>query len=166
MVDKFADPLLTPREAARHLLIPRATMYYWLREEANGAPLVHHVPPEKRGRPSMPFVAVVDLWLAGEPMDAVAYEYDMTREQVEAICRVAPCRLSSFLIEVSGAASPRDWSRLAGSSIARPTILPTTRRRSRRRLVGLRPASTDLMRNPGATSNVFSASRPHGRRGI
>jgi uncharacterized protein (DUF433 family) len=37
----------------------------------------------------VPVDAVVDLWLAGESIDDVAYEYDMTREQVEAICRAA-----------------------------------------------------------------------------
>ncbi|HWE89834.1 MAG TPA: DUF433 domain-containing protein [Pseudonocardiaceae bacterium] len=213
MVDKFTDPLFTPQDAARYLQIPPDTVYYWLHEKANGAPLVHRVEPEKRGWPSMPFVAVVeayvlrslrdlgltkskvrqaaadvrkefdtpyglatkriatdgvdifihyaddnlarigdgqqpireiindylryiswdaddefparlrlrqypdvapviidprfgrgapvvettkvpvdavvDLWLAGEPLEDVAYEYDMTREQVEAICRVA-----------------------------------------------------------------------------
>jgi uncharacterized protein (DUF433 family) len=63
VVDKFTDPLLTPREAARHLLIPRTTMYDWLREQAHGTPLVHHVEPEKRGQPSMPFVAVIEAYV-------------------------------------------------------------------------------------------------------
>jgi len=63
MVNKFDDPLLTPQDAARHLLIPRATMYYWLHEQANGTPLVHRVTPLKRGWPSMPFVAVVEAYV-------------------------------------------------------------------------------------------------------
>lgn len=63
MVDKFNDPLLTPREAARHLRIPRATVYYWLREVVDGDPLVHHVEPAKRGQPSMPFVGVVEAYV-------------------------------------------------------------------------------------------------------
>lgn len=63
MVDKFDDPLLTPQDAARHLLIPRATLYYWLHEQANGTPLVHRVVPERRGWPSMPFVAVVEAYV-------------------------------------------------------------------------------------------------------
>lgn len=63
MYDKFKDPLLTPGETARHLQIPRATIYYWLQEKANGAPLVHHVEPEKRGWPSVPFVAVVEAYV-------------------------------------------------------------------------------------------------------
>ena len=28
MVDKFKDPLLTPKDVARHLRIPESTMYY------------------------------------------------------------------------------------------------------------------------------------------
>ena len=63
MVDKFDDPLLTPQDVARHLLIPRATLYYWLHEQANGTPLVHRVAPERRGWPSMPFVAVVEAYV-------------------------------------------------------------------------------------------------------
>ncbi|MGH3515998.1 MAG: DUF433 domain-containing protein [Haloechinothrix sp.] len=63
MVDKFKDPLLTPSETARHLQIPRPTIYYWLREKANGVPLVHHVEPERRGWPSVPFVAVVEAYV-------------------------------------------------------------------------------------------------------
>jgi uncharacterized protein (DUF433 family) len=150
MIDKFSDPLLTPRDVARHLRIPESTLYYWLREDADGMPLVHRVEPEKRGWPSVPFVAVVeayvlrslrtlrlskskirdaaagrlrlsqypdvapvvidprfgwgapviestkvpveagvDLWFAGESLERVAYEYGMTAEQVEAICRAA-----------------------------------------------------------------------------
>jgi uncharacterized protein (DUF433 family) len=63
MVDKINDPLLTPKEVARHLQIPESTLYYWLGEEANGAPLVHRVEPEKRGWPSVPFVAVVEAYV-------------------------------------------------------------------------------------------------------
>jgi uncharacterized protein (DUF433 family) len=63
MADKFTDPLLTPKDVARHLRIPESTMYYWLGEEAGGAPLVHRVVPEKRGWPSVPFVAVVEAYV-------------------------------------------------------------------------------------------------------
>lgn len=63
MVDKFNDPLLTPKDVARHLWIPESTLYYWLGEEANGAPLVHRVVPERRDWPSVPFVAVVEAYV-------------------------------------------------------------------------------------------------------
>nr|WP_285612498.1 DUF433 domain-containing protein [Actinokineospora globicatena] len=35
----------------------------------------------------VPVDVVVDLWLAGESFADVAYEYDLTDEQVQAICR-------------------------------------------------------------------------------
>lgn len=46
------------------------------------------------GRPVMaeskvPVAAVVDLWVAGESMDTVAAEFDLSRDVVEDICRVA-----------------------------------------------------------------------------
>jgi uncharacterized protein (DUF433 family)/predicted DNA-binding transcriptional regulator AlpA len=63
MVDKINDPLLTPKDVARHLQIPESTLYRWLSEKANGAPLVHRVEPEKRGWPSVPFVAVVEAYV-------------------------------------------------------------------------------------------------------
>lgn len=63
LVDKYRDPLLTPGETARHLRIPKSTMYNWLSDEAAGAPLVHRVTPEKRGWPSVPFVAVIEAYV-------------------------------------------------------------------------------------------------------
>lgn len=63
MVDMYQDPLLTPKETARHLRIPESTMYYWLSEQAAGAPLVHRVTPAKRGWPSVPFVAVIEAYV-------------------------------------------------------------------------------------------------------
>lgn len=46
-----------------------------------GAPVI-----EKNG---VPVRAVIDLWSAGEPMRAVADEYDLTVEEVESICQAA-----------------------------------------------------------------------------
>ena len=63
MVDKFRDPLLTPAEAARHLGMPASTLYYWLGEEVDGAPVIHRVSAARRGWPSMPFIAVVEAYV-------------------------------------------------------------------------------------------------------
>lgn len=46
------------------------------------------------GRPVMaetktPVAAVVELWRGGEPMQIVAEEFDLSRDVIEAICRVA-----------------------------------------------------------------------------
>lgn len=63
MVDKFRDPMMTPKETARHLRIPVSTVYYWLGENAAGEPLVHRVPSARRGMPSVPFIAVVEAYV-------------------------------------------------------------------------------------------------------
>lgn len=63
VVDKYHVPLLTPRETARHLQLPGSTLNFWLREQAAGEPLVHRVPPAKRGWPSVPFVAVIEAYV-------------------------------------------------------------------------------------------------------
>jgi hypothetical protein len=63
VVDRFNDPLLTTTETARHLLIPQRTLNHWLAEEAGGAPLVHRVDPERRGWPTVPFIAVVEAYV-------------------------------------------------------------------------------------------------------
>ncbi|RCV49903.1 DUF433 domain-containing protein [Marinitenerispora sediminis] len=63
MVDKFHDPLLTPKEAARHLRIPESTLYGWLNERVEDDPLVHAVRQAKRGAPTVPFIAVVECYV-------------------------------------------------------------------------------------------------------
>ena len=62
-IDKYHDALLTPKETARHLLLPPSTLNYWLREQAAGEALVHRVPPVKHGWPSVPFVAVIEAYV-------------------------------------------------------------------------------------------------------
>jgi uncharacterized protein (DUF433 family) len=63
MVDRFTVPLLTPLETAEHLQIPERTIHHWLRQKALDRPLVHSVTPERRGWPSVPFIAVVEAYV-------------------------------------------------------------------------------------------------------
>jgi uncharacterized protein (DUF433 family) len=63
MIDKFHTPLLTPLETADQLQIPERTVRHWLSQHAGGSPLVHSVPPERRGWPSVPFVALVEAYV-------------------------------------------------------------------------------------------------------
>lgn len=86
MVDKFHDPLLTPKETARHLQIPQSTLYYWLAEEADGTPLVHKVAPERRGWPSVPFVAVVEAYVLRSLRDLGLRKHKI-RDAAEAVRR-------------------------------------------------------------------------------
>ncbi len=63
MIDRFTAPLLTPLETADHLQIPERTVHYWLKQKAGGKPLVHSLKPERRGWPSVPFIAVVEAYV-------------------------------------------------------------------------------------------------------
>jgi uncharacterized protein (DUF433 family) len=63
VVDKFTAPVMTPFEAATHLQIPERTMRRWLRPEDGRVPLVHSVSPERRGWPSLPFIALVEAYV-------------------------------------------------------------------------------------------------------
>jgi uncharacterized protein (DUF433 family) len=63
MDDRFTLPLLTPQETAEQLQIPERTIRRWLHENAAGHPLVHSITPDRRGWPSVPFVAVVEAYV-------------------------------------------------------------------------------------------------------
>ncbi|WP_245655441.1 DUF433 domain-containing protein [Nocardia coubleae] len=63
MVDVFTDALFTPADVARQLVIPRSTVYSWLSKDVDGHPLVHRVQPERRGRASVPFIAMVEAYV-------------------------------------------------------------------------------------------------------
>lgn len=86
MIDKFTDPLFAPRDVARHLQIPQSTLYRWLRENADGAPLVHHVQPEKRGWHSVPFIAVVEAYVLRSLRD-LGFTKDAIRDAAGAVRR-------------------------------------------------------------------------------
>jgi uncharacterized protein (DUF433 family) len=63
VIDRLRVPLLTPVETAQHLRIPERTIREWLSHRVDGHPLVHSVKPEKRGYPSVPFVALVEAYV-------------------------------------------------------------------------------------------------------
>jgi uncharacterized protein (DUF433 family) len=78
MVDIFKDPLFTPSEVSTYLKIPRSTVYYWLKSPAGGAPLVHQLPPERRGAASVPFAALVEAFV----LRALRNELHFTKRQI------------------------------------------------------------------------------------
>ena len=85
-VDKYQDPILTPLETARHLGINERTMYRWLHESAAGEPLVHSVAADRRGRPSVPFVAVVEAYVL-HSLRRLGVTLPKIREAAEAVRR-------------------------------------------------------------------------------
>ncbi|WP_089908704.1 DUF433 domain-containing protein [Lentzea albida] len=103
MVDKFQDPLLTPKETAKHLLIPRSTLDRWLREQVDGAPLVHRVEPDRRGWPSVPFVAVVEAYVLRSLRD-LGLRMNKIRDAAEAVRREfnTPYALANRKISTDG----------------------------------------------------------------
>ncbi len=62
-IDIYSTPLLTAREAARHLRMPESTLDNWLAASKAGDPLVHAVAPERRGWPRVPFVGVIEAYV-------------------------------------------------------------------------------------------------------
>jgi len=62
MTDIYNTPLLTAREAARHLQMPESTLDTWL-AGGSGLPLVHAVAPERRGWPRVPFVGIIEAYV-------------------------------------------------------------------------------------------------------
>lgn len=86
MVDKYRDAILTPKETARHLGIGERTMYRWLHESAAGEPLVHSVPAARQGRPSVPFVAVVEAYVL-HSLRRLGVSLPKIREAAEAVRR-------------------------------------------------------------------------------
>ena len=63
MVDVFNDALFTPAEVSHQLVIPKRTVYSWLSKDVDGQRLVHRVLPERRGRASVPFIALVEAYV-------------------------------------------------------------------------------------------------------
>lgn len=71
-MDIYDDPMVNVTDAAVYLAMPATTLAAWRREEA-----IHSIPPEQRGWPSLPFVAVVEAFVlrqlraAGFPMQRI-----------------------------------------------------------------------------------------------
>lgn len=61
-MDIYRTPILTARDAARHLGMPDRTLDAWLADQ-DGVTLVHSVSPEVRGGPRVPFVGVVEAFV-------------------------------------------------------------------------------------------------------
>src|SRR3954447_12942080 len=62
-VDNTTTPLLTARDAARHLRMPESTLDAWIVGSEGNPPLVHAVEPDRRGWPRLPFVAIVEAYV-------------------------------------------------------------------------------------------------------
>lgn len=115
IVDIYSTPLLTAREAARHLQMPESTLDNWLSSSKGATPLVHAVTPERRGWPRVPFVGIVEAYVLrtlrnlGMPLEDVRRAAELVREEFD-----DPYALASRRIATDGVAV---FVRLADDSL-------------------------------------------------
>lgn len=60
---RFARPLMTMADAARHLGIPQQTFHRWARGYPHGRPLLHVREPDSVRQASVPFIALAEAWV-------------------------------------------------------------------------------------------------------
>jgi uncharacterized protein (DUF433 family) len=105
-MDAFATPLLTARDAARHLRMPESTLDTWIRSQPGGSPLIHAVVPERRGAPRLPFVAVVEAYVLrslrelGAPMDQLRLAAATVRHELGDEYALANRRIATDGVDV------------------------------------------------------------------
>lgn len=115
MTDIYTTPLLTAREAARHLRMPESTLDNWLASSTTETALVHAVTPERRGWPRVPFVGVIEAYVlrtlrdAGMPLADIRHAAAIVRGQFD-----DPYALASKRIATDGVAV---FVRLADDSL-------------------------------------------------
>jgi uncharacterized protein (DUF433 family) len=87
-MDMRHTPLLTARDAARHLRMPESTLDAWISRSREHAPLIHAVDPEKRGWPRLPFIALIEAYVLrslrdlGAKMDDIRLAADFVRTEL------------------------------------------------------------------------------------
>ena len=114
-MDIYTTPLLTAREAARHLRMPESTLNNWLVASQTGDALVHAVTPDRRGWPRVPFVGVIEAYVLralrdlGMPLADIRKAADIVRAEFD-----DPYALASKRIATDGVAV---FVRLADDSL-------------------------------------------------
>jgi uncharacterized protein (DUF433 family) len=115
-MDIFTTPLLTARDAARHLRMPESTLDVWIAQsKSSDVPLVHTV-PARRGWPRVPFVGVIEAYVLRSlreldlPMAAIREAAEMVRIEFDdpyalASRRIATDGLDIFVDLVDGLVS-------------------------------------------------------------
>ncbi|WP_409484058.1 DUF433 domain-containing protein [Arsenicicoccus dermatophilus] len=100
-MDIYRTPILTARDAARHLQMPESTLDVWLKPLDGTEPLVHSVKPARRGWPRVPFVGIIEahvlreLRIAGISMDEIRKVVRIAREALGDPYALASKRLAT-----------------------------------------------------------------------
>lgn len=105
-MDRKNTPLLTAREAARHLRMPESTLDAWIIAKPGQPSLIHAVSPERRGWPRLPFVAIIEAYVLrslrelGASMDEVRRAAAIVREEFDDEYALASQRIASDGIDL------------------------------------------------------------------
>ena len=86
MVDIYRDALLNVTDAATYIAMPQSTLGAWKKLEA-----IHSIPSEGHGRPTLPFVAVVEAFVLRSLVE-VGFPGRRVREAAEGARASTPCR--------------------------------------------------------------------------
>lgn len=114
-MDVYATPLLTAREAARHLDMPESTLDAWIAADRGRPPLIHAVTPERRGWPRLPFVAIIEAYVLrslrdlGAPMADIRQAAEFVRRELGDDYALANKRVATVGVDL--------WVELADRSV-------------------------------------------------
>lgn len=105
-MDIFTTPLLTARDAARHLQMPESTLDVWIaRSKSLEVPLVHTV-VARRGWPRLPFVGVIEAYVLRSlremklPMAGIEEAARMVREEFDDDYALASKRIATDGLDI------------------------------------------------------------------
>lgn len=105
-MDRFETPLLTARDAARHLNMPESTLDSWIVRQRDSRSLIHAVTPERRGWPRLPFIAVIEAYVLrslrelGAPMDQLRMAAEVVQAELGDEYALANKRIATDGVDV------------------------------------------------------------------
>lgn len=97
----YTTPLLTAREAARHLRMPESTLDAWIASSTEHSPLIHAVTPERRGWPRLPFIAIIEAFVLRSlrdlnvPLGEIRMAADVVRRELRDEYALASRRIAT-----------------------------------------------------------------------
>ncbi len=79
MVNIYTDPMLNVADAATYIAMPSSTLGAWCKDA-----IVHSVPPDGHGHPTLPFVAVIEAFVL-RPLTEAGFPRKRVREAADGI---------------------------------------------------------------------------------
>lgn len=105
-MDARTTPLLTARDAARHLNMPESTLDAWIIRTPEHGSLIHAVTPERRGWPRLPFFAIIEAYVLrslrelGASMADIRLAADLVRREFKDEFALASQRIATDGVEL------------------------------------------------------------------